>query len=460
MWGRVESVTSDLESSAETMPTLLIAQNLGGTKQRASAAKGNTNKMKGVLREFRELSTVFFEKDLSEIRKYYVLVERHRCEIGELAQQVSEVTRFDNVTEQKVESFVSRAMSFRPESERFHQFIVSRLGGIPEKIKDLAGDQIFLKSSALYRDFLVAVLSAVNSAVKEVRIACQNIDRIHVSLLAKIIKSRDVPIRLVLRYGPEKGHLVLEDLRQVSSGSTKLTVRQNHALHSRICLVDDRCAIVSSCDLVYPTHSLHLEAGIYSQLVVSSVAEYFEQIWEHSVDIASGDAPILDKTKLIIHYDPSHHGNPREIIEEVRGALGDSDAWVGFRKSPIQGIGYVDSVLTPEEVCKSLTDLPLIHVRKVIPAKLVCRLQSEDDLLAQASEFARRECVEKLPILVSFRKLCHSDTIRGTDQELTTNIVRRLNELGMKASVAPTNPGCQVCVYLYEDILVLGDANK
>jgi hypothetical protein len=454
IWSDVDRTIAQIETAANALPVSAELNNASQVSSKASLTFEKANAIAGYVRDFRKMSSIFFEGNLTDIRKHYAIIETNRQKIATLAQSIISTTQIDKRVMQIIYELNRVALSFRTQTERFHILVVSLFGRIREKIVAPPNEDSFLRSNVTQRDFLKCVLSLVNCAQENARITTQSIDRIHQLLLTRIIEIKSIAVKLILARPGYRDGEVLDALSQFAKKSGKLEIRQDHNLHCRLCVVDDKYAIVSSCDLLYDSHSWHFDAGVSTIKMIAAVSKYFDEIWEHSVSLDHVERPIAGQTKLIVYYDKEHHKRPHEILDEINEGLAQRDNWVRFRTSHIEGVGYVDSSIAAEDAATLLRDLGAAFLTAVVPVQTITTISNTDELAKAVSDFASREFTQPAPVLAKFQKLSKSTVLGESIQNAPSIIDRTLEELGRKRSDG--QGAYEFHVYLCSDDLVLG----
>jgi hypothetical protein len=455
LWSQVDHALGQIETAAESLPAKAQMNNLTNVTSTARTVRDNASAIGGYVREFRRMGAIFFEGDLIDLRRLYGLVEVHRRKLLGLAESVSSASRIDGPLMKLIDELSSLALGFRSRGETLHTFVIQLFAKIKGKIRPPPTDDYFLRSTVTQREFLECVLSMLDHAEKGAKIASQSIDRIHQVLLTNIIKARAITMKLLLGKPELKDGKVLEELRQFAANTGNLEIRQNYGLHGRLCVIDDKYAIVSSCDLVYDTHSWHYDAGVATLRMVGQVSTYFDDIWQHSVGLDSIEKPIPGETKLIVHYDKSQK-KPAEIVDEINEGLVHRDKWVRFRTSHVEGIGYVDSILTAEEAVSLLRDVGPVFLNTVIPIREIRRIKDHDDFANAISNFAKQEFTDSVSVFPRFERLSKSTALKDSDQNIESIIRTILVKEGRAVGLNSVPNDYELHVYLYGEELVLG----
>lgn len=151
---------------------------------------------------------------------------------------------------------------------------------------------VFLHTSPLFEKTIRVkqihdkTLEMFNKASQTIRISSLYVDMLYENLI-DIIQENNIEVKLIVR--PRKDiqgirEKIAKSVLDILNISTRGKIRTNPVIHSRMIIIDDKEALVSTSDLTRDQLFDEYNAGIWTRdpSVIESAIRFFDNVWEES----------------------------------------------------------------------------------------------------------------------------------------------------------------------------------
>lgn len=464
LWQHLNRENSLLQENVTSILFGLETKNRGKMNHGCDSMLNSLRTIGSKMRIAYRIGLIFLKENRSEVYSLFVKTQRVRSQIREKIRTLKKFAQdrtcsLDDVRGQ-VESILSEiereAILLEASCDEFRVLLDRSIGELLFSFPNQDFGSCFIRSEPSYSDTLEYLLGTIFITRKDLQIMTPMLDHIHALILTTLLETNnELSTKLLLRYPHRNGYEMIELLLSCSR-IRNLETKVNFDLHSRVLLSDQKRGVISSADLNYLAYYGHIEAGVSfdQENLLKNVAEFFEQIWDNSIELEFLDKPIRDYTKAIVQYrDKNSRDRPGDLVEELHLALGHADPWIRIRFSPTVEWAYIDSRhLSPLRICRTLSDFDRLYIVSAIPVEIHRNVANSQEIIQLVESLIANKSLITRNVNIEVVKLSDKPTIDHVDR-IKQKIADKLRDIGFSVR---SDSKIVIWIFLYEQECLIG----